>query len=113
MFAFLLSSLGSLLIVISPNYMSAIVSLFMIGCGMAMLQVVVNPLLRTAGGEENYANFSVWAQLIFGSASYLSPFVYQSFILQKNYPSIKLVGLRHFSNKYQTHFHGFPFMYYL
>ncbi len=83
MFAFLLSSLGSLLIVISPNYMSAIVSLFMIGCGMAMLQVVVNPLLRTAGGEENYANFSVWAQLIFGSASYLSPFVYQSFILQK------------------------------
>ena len=83
MFAFLLSSLGSLLIVISPNYMSAIVSLFMIGCGMAMLQVVVNPLLRTAGGEENYANFSVWAQLIFGFASYLSPFVYQSFILQK------------------------------
>ena len=83
MFAFLLSSLGSLLIVVSPNYMSAIVSLFMIGCGMAMLQVVVNPLLRTAGGEENYANFSVWAQLIFGSASYLSPFVYQSFILQK------------------------------
>ena len=83
MFAFLLSSLGSLLIVISPNYISAIVSLFMIGCGMAMLQVVANPLLRTAGGEENYANFSVWAQLIFGSASYLSPFVYQSFILQK------------------------------
>ena len=83
MFAFLLSSLGSLLIVVSPNYMSAIVSLFMIGCGMAMLQVVANPLLRTAGGEENYANFSVWAQLIFGSASYLSPFVYQSFILQK------------------------------
>jgi fucose permease len=55
----------------------------MIGCGMAMLQVVANPLLRTAGGEENYANFSVWAQLIYGSASYLSPFVYQSFIIQK------------------------------
>jgi fucose permease len=87
MFAFLLSSVGSLLIVISPNYISAIVSLFMIGCGMAMLQVVVNPLLRTAGGEENYANFSVWAQLIFGSASYLSPFVYQSFILQKKLSS--------------------------
>jgi len=83
MFAFLLSSLGSLLIVASPNYMSALVSLFMIGCGMAMLQVVANPLLRTAGGEENYANFSVWAQLIYGSASFLSPFVYQSFILQK------------------------------
>jgi len=87
MFAFLLASLGSLLIVISPNYISAILSLFLIGCGMAMLQVVVNPLLRTAGGEENYANFSVWAQLIFGSASYLSPFVYQSFILQKKLSS--------------------------
>jgi len=83
MFAFLLSSSGSLLIVVSPNYISAILSLFMIGCGMAMLQVVVNPLLRTAGGEEKYANYSVWAQLIFGSASYLSPFVYQSFIAQK------------------------------
>ena len=83
MFAFLLSSAGSLLIVISPNYLSAILSLFLIGCGMAMLQVVVNPLLRAAGGEENYANYSVVAQLIFGSASYLSPFVYQSFILQK------------------------------
>lgn len=83
MFAFGLSSLGSVLIVVSPNYISAILSLFLIGCGMAMLQVVVNPLLRTSGGEENYASYSVWAQLIFGFASYLSPFVYQSFISQK------------------------------
>jgi len=82
-FAFLLSSAGSLLIVVSPNYLSAILSLFLIGCGMAMLQVVANPLLRVSGGEENYANYSVLAQLIFGFASYLSPMVYQSFIAQK------------------------------
>ncbi len=78
--AFGLASLGSLLIVFSPHYLTALLSLFLIGSGMAMLQVVINPLLRTAGGEENYANYSVWAQLIFGFASFLSPLVYQFFI---------------------------------
>ena len=78
--AFGLATLGSLLIVLSPQYVTALLSLFMIGSGMAMLQVVINPLLRTAGGEENYANYSVWAQLIFGFASFLSPLVYQFFI---------------------------------
>ena len=80
MMAFGLATLGSLLIVLSPHYLTALLSLFMIGSGMAMLQVVINPLLRTAGGEENYANYSVWAQLIFGFASFLSPLVYQFFI---------------------------------
>lgn len=80
--AFGLATLGSLLIVLSPNYLSALLSLFLIGSGMAMLQVVINPLLRTAGGEENYANYSVLAQLIFGFASFLSPMVYQVFIAQ-------------------------------
>lgn len=78
--AFGLATLGSLLIVLSPHYLTALLSLFLIGSGMAMLQVVINPLLRTAGGEENYANYSVWAQLIFGFASFLSPMVYQYFI---------------------------------
>ena len=78
--AFGLATIGSLLIVLSPHYLTALLSLFLIGSGMAMLQVVINPLLRTAGGEENYANYSVWAQLIFGFASFLSPLVYQFFI---------------------------------
>lgn len=80
--AFGLATFGSILIVLSPNYLSALLSLFLIGSGMAMLQVVINPLLRTAGGEENYANYSVLAQLIFGFASSLSPMVYQVFIAQ-------------------------------
>lgn len=80
--AFGLATVGSLLIVLSPNYLSALLSLFLIGSGMAMLQVVINPLLRTAGGEENYANYSVLAQLIFGFASFVSPMVYQVFIAQ-------------------------------
>lgn len=79
--AFVVSFIGSLLLVLFPNYSSYIISLFLIGCGMAMLQVVINPLLRTSGGEENYAFNSVLAQLIFGAASFLSPLVYSYLVV--------------------------------
>jgi len=75
--AFVVAFCGSLLLALEPNYLTAVVSLFLIGCGMAMLQVVINPLLRTAGGAENYAFTSVLAQLIFGGASFLSPLAYK------------------------------------
>ncbi len=74
--AFVVALFGSLILALFPNYLSAVFSLFVIGCGMAMLQVVINPLLRTAGGEEHYAFYSVLAQLIFGLASFLSPKAY-------------------------------------
>lgn len=48
---------------------------------MAMLQVIINPLLRTSGGEEHYAFNSVLAQLIFGAASFVSPLVYSYIVL--------------------------------
>jgi fucose permease len=54
----------------------ALASLFVIGLGMAMLQVVINPLLRESGGESNFAFNSIMAQLFFGSASFLSPLLY-------------------------------------
>jgi FHS family L-fucose permease-like MFS transporter len=73
---FVVGFIGSLLLAVVHNYLSAIVSLFLIGSGMAMLQVVINPLLRTSGGEEHYAFNSVLAQLIFGAASFISPLVY-------------------------------------
>lgn len=79
--AFLLALSGSLLLASFPNYLSAIVSLFLIGAGMAMLQVIINPLLRISGGEENYAFTSVLAQLIFGLASFVSPLVYSYLVL--------------------------------
>jgi fucose permease len=79
--AFLVAFVGSLMLALFPNYLSAVGSLFLIGCGMAMLQVVINPLLRTAGGEENYAFFSILAQLIFGLASFISPLVYSGLVL--------------------------------
>ena len=78
--AFLIAFSGSLLLALFPNYIMAVVSLFMIGCGMAMLQVVINPLLRTSGGEENFAFNSVLAQLIFGVASFISPLVYSAIV---------------------------------
>jgi len=79
--AFIVSFVGSLLLALFPNYLTAVLSLFIIGCGFAMLQVVINPLLRTAGGEEHYAFNSVLAQLIFGGASFLSPWVYSYMVL--------------------------------
>ena len=83
--AFVVAFCGSLLLAFVPNYLTAVLSLFLIGCGMAMLQVVINPLLRTSGGEEHYAFNSVLAQLIFGLASFLSPLVYSYMVsrLQK------------------------------
>jgi len=37
---------------------------------MAVLSVVINPMLRVAGGEEHFAFNSVLAQLVFGLASF-------------------------------------------
>ncbi len=74
--AFLLAFLASVLFAGLPSFGVFIFSLFTIGTGMAILQVVINPLLRVSGGEENYAFTSVLAQLIFGAASFVSPQVY-------------------------------------
>lgn len=79
--AFIIAFIGALILAVFPDYRTAILSLFIIGCGFAMLQVIINPLLRTAGGEEHYAFNSVLAQLIFGLASFLSPLVY-SYLVQ-------------------------------
>src|SRR5690606_19671942 len=70
--AFSLNFIGALAIAVYPVYTVALASLFIIGIGMAMLQVIINPLMRVAGGEEHFAFFSVMAQLIFGAGSFRS-----------------------------------------
>ena len=80
--AFIISFIGSFILALFPNYLTVILSLFIIGCGFAMLQVIINPLLRTTGGEEHYAFNSVLAQLVFGLASFLSPLVYSYLVLK-------------------------------
>ncbi len=79
--AFVLSFMGALLFSLLPVFSVAMLSLFLIGIGMAMLQVAINPLLREAGGEEHFAFNSVLAQLVFGLASFISPHVY-SYLVQ-------------------------------
>lgn len=86
--AFILAFAGSLMVGFVPNYVVFFISLFIIGAGMAILQVVINPLLRVSGGEENFAFTSVMAQLIFGSASFVAPHMYS--YLVKNIDSENL-----------------------
>ncbi len=71
--AFVIAFIGALIFSIFPLYSVFIPSLFLMGAGMAMLQVAINPLLRVSGGEKHFAFNSVMAQLIFGGASFLSP----------------------------------------
>lgn len=76
-----------------PGYAMAVASLFVIGAGMAALQVAVNPLLRVAGGEEHFAFNSAFAQLIFGVASFLSPMVYSALLQGLSAPAADRGGL--------------------
>lgn len=79
--AFALAALGAMLFAFNPQFSFALMSLFVIGLGMAMLQVVINPLLRVVGGEEHFAFNSVLGQFAFGAASFLSPWLY-SYLVQ-------------------------------
>jgi fucose permease len=79
--AFLAGTAGSLSFAFHPSYPVAIVSLFVMGSGMATLQTAINPLLRVAGGEEHFAFNSAFAQLIFGIASFISPYLYSYLVL--------------------------------
>ena len=79
--AFFLSAFGALSFSINPNYLLYILSLFLIGSGMAMLQVSINPLLRHIGGKKEFAFNSVLGQLFFGLASFISPLIYSFLII--------------------------------
>lgn len=97
--AFVLAFMGAMLFAVLPGFNSFLVSLFTIGAGMAMLQVVINPLLRVAGRDENYAFTSVLAQLVFGLASFASPVLYSWIMVgisaQPASSNIIIVALKH------------------
>ena len=80
--AFSLNAAGCVLISTSVSYLAVVAGLFVIGLGMAMLQVVINPLTRSTVGEGNFAFYAVLGQLVFGAASFLSPFALS--LLQTN-----------------------------
>lgn len=79
--AFVVAAIGSFTFASNPVLPVALVSLFCIGGSMALLQVVINPLLRVSGGEENYAFFSMLGQLIFAVGGMIAPQVYSSFVV--------------------------------
>ena len=98
--SFAVALAGALFFALLPVYRVSIVSLFLIGGSMAALQVAINPLLRVAGGEEHFAFNEAFAQLIFGSASFVSPQVYSYVVLhlgglstQKNFLLLILTRL--------------------
>ena len=80
--AFSINLLGAAVFSFFPVYGAALVALFLIGMGMAMLQVIINPLMRAAGGEANFAFFSVMGQLVFGLASFVSPFAFSALMAE-------------------------------
>jgi len=87
-FAWILALAGALVFSLFPSFPVFLGSLFLIGCGMAFLQVIIYPLLRVAGGEQHFAFNSVFAQLVFGAASFLSPFVYAYLVTHLGDPTL-------------------------
>jgi FHS family L-fucose permease-like MFS transporter len=86
--SFVAGTLGALSFALHPTYAVFAPSLFVIGAGMAALQVVINPMLRVAGGEEHFAFYSAFAQLVFGAASFLSPLVFSYLVTHLSAPAI-------------------------
>src|ERR1700722_12220739 len=84
LWCFAAATIGALSFAVSPSYFVAILSLFVMGGSMATLQVALNPLLRVTGGEEHFAFNTAFAQLVFGSASYVSPLLYSYIVLHFN-----------------------------
>jgi fucose permease len=82
--AFFVMTLASFLFAINPSYITFTITLFSLGSCMAVLQVVINPMLRVAGGEEHFAFNSVLAQLVFGLASFASPYLYKYLVSDVN-----------------------------
>lgn len=91
--AFLLALCGSVLFVVWPVFAIAMVALFLIGTAMALLQVAINPLLRSSGGSKHFAVLSVLAQFMFGAAATLSPLVYSAIITSDNASTTWLLQL--------------------
>jgi len=90
--AWILAFSGALLFTVVPVFPVFLCSLFLIGSGMALLQVAIYPLLRVSGGEEHFAFNSVIAQLVFGAASFLSPFVYSYLVSNLNSQELSYGG---------------------
>ena len=110
---FLMPFIGTVLFACFPFYLILLVSSFIIGLGMAMLQTVINPLQRVVGGEENYAFIAELAQFVFGVASFISPLVYTWLYMRGHQESIsreRISCLIFWRTSLRSLFPGFPFI---
>lgn len=76
LFAFLFALTGIFMFVFFLKYQTSVISLFMMGCSVAIIQVTSVPLLRNACGAENLAFHSTLNQLMYGLGAFLSPVIY-------------------------------------
>jgi fucose permease len=77
MFSFLLGLTGVLIFVLFLTYWTSILSLFIVGSMVAVIQVIAVPLLRKACGPENLAFHTTWNNLMYGAGAFCSPVFYR------------------------------------
>jgi fucose permease len=75
-FSFLFALAGVIVFIMFLSYRSSVISLFIIGSSVAIIQVTAVPLLRRACGPENLAFHSTLNQLMYGAGAFLSPVIY-------------------------------------
>lgn len=76
LFSLCLALLAVLLFAVFLNYYTSVISLFFIGCAVAVIQVSVVPLLRRICGAGNFAFHSTLNQLIYGIGAFMSPVIF-------------------------------------
>jgi fucose permease len=74
--AFLFAMTGVFMFVLFLKYQTSVVSLFMMGASVAIMQVISIPLLRNACGAENLAFHTTLTQLMYGLGAFFSPSIY-------------------------------------
>lgn len=82
--AFCFTALANLAFLSFPSYGVFLISLFVAGAGMSIVQVVINPLARNVGGEEYFSFFLIFGQLVYGAGSILSPLLFSYLVTHLN-----------------------------
>lgn len=75
-FSFLIGLAGVLTFVLSLTYWASILSLFIIGGMVAVIQVIAVPLLRRTCGAENLTFHATLNNLMYGAGAFFSPLIY-------------------------------------
>jgi fucose permease len=78
-FASLFAITGVILFVLFLRYQTSVISLFIMGSSVAIMQVLSIPLLRNACGAENLAFHTTLTQFMYGLGAFCSPAIYSWF----------------------------------